>query len=174
MKTTNHFDLKLQQLSFQQNFLNSQIPRFIFECSEYQPKITGNHTTSPQYTSAQSVCDTLLSEPYYKTDYNNYYQSDYYHYQQLRWEISAFSLLSFCQMRDSSAFSVCILFEESVFIFQFLNAQLCQTKHNCEFHHSKIEKQTHFPQKVYKLRKLRTQPFQFVYFLKKMCFFFNF
>ena len=32
------------------------------------------------------------------------------------------------------------LFEESVFIFQFLNAQLCQTKHNCEFHYSKIEK----------------------------------
>ena len=25
----------------------------------------------------------------------------------------------------------------------------CQKKeHNCEFHHSKIEKQTHFPQKV--------------------------
>ena len=43
-------------------------------------------------------------------------------------------------MRDSSAFSVCILFEESVFIFQFLNEQLCQTKHNCEFHNSKIEK----------------------------------
>ena len=43
------------------------------------------NTTSANspYTSAQSVCDTLLSEPYYKTDYNNYYQSDYYHYQQL-------------------------------------------------------------------------------------------
>ena len=52
-----------------------------------------------------------------------------------RWEISTFSLLLFYQMRDSSAFSVCILFEESVFIFQFLNAQLYQTKHNCEFHH---------------------------------------
>ena len=25
-----------------------------------------------------------------------------------RWEISAFSLLLFCQMRDSSAFSICI------------------------------------------------------------------
>ena len=83
MKTINHLDLKLQKLSFQQNFLDFLIPRFIFECFEYQPKITGNHTTSPQYTSAQSVCDTLLSEPYYKTDYNNYYQSDYYHYQQL-------------------------------------------------------------------------------------------
>jgi hypothetical protein len=59
------------------------MPRFIFDCPEYQPKISGNHTTSPQYTSAQSVCDTLMSEPYYKTDYNNYYQSDYYHYQQL-------------------------------------------------------------------------------------------
>ena len=57
----------------------------------------------------------------------------------LRWEISAFSLLSFCQMRGFSVFSVCILFEESVFIFQFLNGQLCQTKHNCEFYHSKIE-----------------------------------
>ena len=58
----------------------------------------------------------------------------------LRWEISVFSLLSFCQMRDSSVFSVCILFEENVFIFQFFNSQLFQTKHNCEFHHSKIEK----------------------------------
>ena len=47
-------------------------------------QITGNHTTSP-YTSAHSVCDTLLSEPetsYYKS-YNNYNQSDYYYYQQL-------------------------------------------------------------------------------------------
>ena len=25
--------------------------------------------------------------------------------------------------------------------------------HNCEFYHSKIEKQTHFPQKIYKLSK---------------------
>ena len=28
------------------------------------------------------------------------------------------------------SFLSCILFEESVFIFQFFNAQLCQTKHN--------------------------------------------
>ena len=46
----------------------------------------------------------------------------------------------FVKMRDSSAFSVCTFFEESVFLFQFLNdknAQLCQTKHNSSL---KIEK----------------------------------
>jgi hypothetical protein len=38
------------------------------------------------------------------------------------------------KIRASSAFSVCILFEESVFIFQFLNDKMhCQTQHNCEF-----------------------------------------
>ena len=29
----------------------------------------------------------------------------------------------------------------------------CQKKHNCEFYHSKIEKLTHFSQKIYKLSK---------------------
>ena len=41
-----------------------------------------------------------------------------------RCEISGFSLLSFCQNKRSSAFSVCILFEESVLIFQFLNDKI--------------------------------------------------
>ena len=56
-------------------------------------------------------------------------------------------------MRDSSAFSVCIFFEESVFIFQFLNAQLCQTNHNCEFHHPKIEKKNAFSSKSIQTEK---------------------
>ena len=37
--------------------------------------------------------------------------------------------------------------------------QLCQTKDNCKFYHSKIEKQTHFPQKVYKLSKAKFSHF---------------
>ena len=57
----------------------------------------------------------------------------------LRWEISGFSLLSFCQISHFSAFSFCIFFEESVFIFQFLNDKIHNYVHNCEFHHSKIE-----------------------------------
>ena len=49
---------------------------------------------------------------------------------------------------ENSQFSQFVyIFEESVFIFQFLNAQLCQTKHNCEFHHSKIEKKNIFLKK---------------------------
>ena len=36
------------------------------------------------------------------------------------------------KMRDSSAFSVCLFFEESVFIFQFLNDEMHNyVKHNC-------------------------------------------
>ena len=31
---------------------------------------------------------------------------------------------------------------------------MCYTKHNCAFYYSKIERQTHFPQKACKLRKL--------------------
>ena len=57
-----------------------------------------------------------------------------------RWEISGFSLLSFCQNERFLSFLSLYIFEESVFIFQFLNAKLCQTNHNCEFHHQKIEK----------------------------------
>ena len=44
-----------------------------------------------------------------------------------------------------------------MFTFQFLNDRiynyLSPKKHNCEFYHSKIEKYTHFPQKIYKLNK---------------------
>ena len=37
----------------------------------------------------------------------------------------------FVKLRDSSAFSVCIFFEENVFIFQFLNDKMhCYVKHN--------------------------------------------
>ena len=39
----------------------------------------------------------------------------------LRCEIYDFCLLSFCQNERTQLCSVCILFEESVFIFQFLN-----------------------------------------------------
>ena len=45
------------------------------------------------------------------------------------------------KMRDRFlSFLSLYIFEESVFIFQFLNAQLCQTNPNCAFYHSKIEK----------------------------------
>ena len=33
---------------------------------------------------------------------------------------------------------------------------MSKKKHNCEFYHSKIEKLTHFPQKIYKLSKTNT------------------
>ena len=47
------------------------------------------------------------------------------HFQcKLWWEISGSSLLSFCQIREFSALSVCIFFEESVLIFQFLNDKM--------------------------------------------------
>ena len=58
----------------------------------------------------------------------------------LWWEIYGFCLLSFCQNERFLSFLSLYIFEENVFIFQFLNAQLCQTNHNCEFHHPKIEK----------------------------------
>ena len=57
-----------------------------------------------------------------------------------RWEISGFSLLSFCQNERFLSFLSLYIFVESLFIFQFLNAQFCQTNHNSEFHHRKIEK----------------------------------
>ena len=41
-----------------------------------------------------------------------------------RCEISGFCLLSFCQNERTQLCSVCILFEESVFIFQFLNDKI--------------------------------------------------
>ena len=44
------------------------------------------------------------------------------------------------KMRDSSAFSVCIFFEESVFIFQFLNDKMHNYVKQNIIHHSKIEK----------------------------------
>ena len=51
------------------------------------------------------------------------------------------------QMRDSSAFSVCIFFEESMLIFQFLNDEM----HNYVKQSITVnfinEKETHFPQK---------------------------
>ena len=42
------------------------------------------------------------------------------------------------------------------------NSQLCQKNHNCEFYHSKIEKETYFPQKIYKLNK--TNSAKLIYF----------
>ena len=42
----------------------------------------------------------------------------------------------------------------------------CQKKHNCEFYHSKIEKLTHFPQKIYKLSNAKSCDSEFrIYFL---------
>ena len=37
---------------------------------------------------------------------------------------------------------------------------MVQAKHNCKFYHSKIEKYTHFPQKVYKLSKAKFSRFE--------------
>ena len=44
------------------------------------------------------------------------------------------------KMRDSSAFSVCIFLEESVFIFHFLNDKMHNNVKQNIIHHSKIEK----------------------------------
>ena len=58
---------------------------------------------------------------------------------EFRCEIYGFCLLPFCQNERTYLCSVCILFEESVFIFQFLNYKLYNyVKQNCKFHHSKI------------------------------------
>ena len=45
--------------------------------------------------------------------------------------------------------SVC--FKQNVWLLKLWNGFF---SHNCEFYHSKIEKQTHFPQKIYKLSKI--------------------
>ena len=48
------------------------------------------------------------------------------------------------------------IFEGSVFTFQFSNNKSHSYVffwHNCESYHSKIEKSTHFPQKIHKLSK---------------------
>ena len=44
-------------------------------------------------------------------------------------------------------------------------------KHNCEFYHSKIEKYTHFPQKVYRLSNPRScdSEFRILISVQKMC-----
>ena len=48
-----------------------------------------------------------------------------------------------------------------MFIFQFLNDKIYiyLKKHNCEVHHSKIEKKNSLPQKVYKLSKAKFSHF---------------
>ena len=51
-----------------------------------------------------------------------------------------FSPLKIGQNERFLSFLSLYIFEESVFVFQFLNAQLCQTNPNCAFYHSKIEK----------------------------------
>ena len=94
-------------------------------------------------------------------------------------EISGFCLLSFCQ--NERFFSLLSLygFEESVFIFQFLNDKM----HNYVLFdiivHFIIEKlkNKHILKKVYKLKKLAERFLSFlsfVYFIRKMCLFFNF
>ena len=56
----------------------------------------------------------------------------------LGWEIYVFCLLSFCQNERFLSFLRLYIFEESVYIFQFLNDKMhnyvCQTQHNCEFY----------------------------------------
>ena len=64
----------------------------------------------------------------------------------LGYEISDFCLISFSQNEKTYICSVCILFEESEFVFQFLN--------------NKIEKHTYFPQKVYKPSKAKFSHFE--------------
>ena len=61
-----------------------------------------------------------------------------------------FFLLSFPQNKKRNILvflsyfcSVCIIFEGSVFTFQFINHKIhnhVKKKHNCEFYHSKIER----------------------------------
>ena len=56
---------------------------------------------------------------------------------------------------DLVLLSLYIFWEKYVFLtcsceISFVNVK---KKHNCEFYHSKIENQTHFPQKIYKLSK---------------------
>ena len=47
----------------------------------------------------------------------------------------------------------------------------CQKTHNCEFYRSKIEKHTHFPQKVYRLSNPRSCDLEFriLISVQKMC-----
>ena len=40
-----------------------------------------------------------------------------------------------------------------LFNFWMIRFTIMSKKHSCEFHHSKIEKKTQFPQKIYKLSK---------------------
>ena len=79
------------------------------------------------------------------------------------------------QMREFSVFSVCILFEESVCIFQFLNDKMHRKQNmtvNVIIQKLKINT---FSSKIYKLKKLILSPrdsqlSQLVYFLRKMVF----
>ena len=81
--------------------------------------------------------------------------------------IWVFSPLVSVKMRDSSAFSVCILFEKSVFIFQFLNIKMHNYVSFDMIVHFIIQKLTdkHTFHKLYKLRKLSSLAERFLSFL---------